>query len=232
MAVEVTVSSSLNSFASQSRFNVDVSINELKSRLELITGASCSTMQLELFSDEGKFIKRLDDDSATLSSCNVMDKMRIHVIENDPLKKKGEFEDTSQVEKYEMSEEDYSKRIDSIRMFLKQKRLAQGVAGQDNDASNVDEERLAAEAITVGSRCEVTLPGLPPRRGLVMFVGKTQFKPGYWVGVKYDEPHGKNDGSIAGHRYFECPPKYGAFIKPKSVQVGDYPEETFSDDEM
>ena len=57
-------------------------------------------------------------------------------------------------------------------MFLKQKRLAQGVAGQDNDASNVDEERLAAEAITVGSRCEVTLPGLPPRRGLVMFVGK------------------------------------------------------------
>ena len=34
----------------------------------------------------------------------------MQVINQDPTKFKGEFEDTSQVEKYEMSTEDYAKR--------------------------------------------------------------------------------------------------------------------------
>ncbi len=79
-----------------------------------------------------------------------------------------------------------------------------------------------ASAISVGQRCTVD-PG--DRRGEVMFVGQAEgvLPPGYWVGIKYDEPLGKNDGSVKGKRFFDAPAGYGAFLRPDKIKVGDFP---------
>ena len=68
-------------------------------------------MQLQLFSgEEGKLVCELTDDTATLGSSGAENGWRINVVDRDPSKEKGEFEDLSKVQKYEMSTEDYTKK--------------------------------------------------------------------------------------------------------------------------
>nr|XP_033810980.1 tubulin-folding cofactor B isoform X2 [Geotrypetes seraphini] len=206
-------------------------------KLELVVGIPASCMDLELFDTSNRLLLRLDSDEALLGSYPVDDGCRIHVVDKSGTKT-GVFEDLSRVEKYELSDDNYDKRTDSVRAFLRRNKM--GKFNEEDLASReVDQEQKFAEerdlitAITVGTRCEVHVTGQPIKRGTVMYAGLTDFKPGYWVGVKYDEPLGKNDGSVNGKRYFQCLPKYGAFVKPQFVTLGHFPEENYGlEDEM
>lgn len=53
--------------------------------------------------------------------------------------------------------------------------------------------------------------------GFIQFLGETQFAPGQWAGIVLDEPIGKNDGSVAGVRYFQCEPLRGIFTRPSKL---------------
>lgn len=82
----------------------------------------------------------------------------------------------------------------------------------------VNAEHMADLAckIKLGQRVIVD-PG--DRKAMIMFVGKIpEIAAGYWIGVQFDEPVGKNDGSIKGQRCFECPPDHGGFLRPNHIR--------------
>lgn len=101
-----------------------------------------------------------------------------------------------------------------------------------------DEAAIRERRVEVGRRCRVG--GEDARRGTVAFVGEVEGLGGdkergaRWVGVRFDEPVGRNDGSVvvadAGgesgsgssrKRLFECRPGFGVLVRPEKVEVGE-----------
>ena len=150
--------------------------------------------------------------------------MEIHVIDTDPfsLSRNGGLDDASNIEKYRMSEETYDKREGTLRTWMRQQRELHA-----NDHQVEDEKEISD--VHVGDRCEVNPGG---RRGEVAYVGSIQNLPaGNWIGVRFDEPVGLGDGTSGEHVYFSCRPHYGAFIRRRNLDVGDYPEKSILDED-
>lgn len=158
-------------------------------------------------------------------------------------------EEGEEEEKYVMPLSEYEKREDSVLQWKKANKLGRFSSQEEEQATrerSIELEKLLIEkrGIKVGARCKVTPANGSTesyeRLGTVRFVGevpeinnKKGAPPGaYWVGVEFDEPVGKNDGSIGGTRYFQVKSaKYGSFVKPANVEIGDFPEESLFDDD-
>ncbi|KAJ3182339.1 hypothetical protein HDU87_008502 [Geranomyces variabilis] len=229
----VTLFVSSEGASSERRFDKALTIDRFKERLEPITGVPVSTMKVSLYTDRDQLVAVMDDDSKMLGYYPVSDFMRVEVVDLNPRRVKNAFNDVSQVEKFEITDDAYDKRTDSVRAFKKRNKMGkyadQPVAEPDSEYDFASE----AAGIKEGDRCEVEPEGTGlAKRGTVKYVGLTQFKPGYWVGVQYDEPLGKHDGTVQGVSYFKCPDKYGAMLRPNKLKVGDYPEEDLFGDDM
>ncbi|XP_055587035.1 tubulin-folding cofactor B [Uranotaenia lowii] len=229
--VKINISNSHNDAVSfERRYSKSLKISEFKAKLEPITGGLAGTMRLELYSGD-RLVAKLDDDNQLLGYYPVEDGMRVHVIDNFAFVQEN-------VQKFELSQDEYDKKQDSVRSYLKRNKLGkyneEEVAQLERERKKQEEEDARKlEQAEIGSRCKVTTKGHPTRLGTVMYKGELEGKTGVFLGVKFDEPLGANDGTCEGKRYFECPPKYGSFVAAKAVEIGDFPPENDGlDDEL
>ncbi|KAF7559897.1 hypothetical protein G7046_g4256 [Stylonectria norvegica] len=216
---------------SERRVTPSWTISTLKSKLETVTGVPPSWQNLSLrrAASEPISIEAANEDDTHLASFPLVPYAELHVIDTRPAGSRPNYNDTSGVDKYIMPEEEYEQKSDSVLAWKKAQKLGRFdpnapsllVAKVDAYQQEIDQRGIEA-----GRRCRVG--GDDTRRGTVKYVGEVKEIPGglgSWVGVHLDEPVGKNDGSIAGVRYWGEPSqlKHGVIVRPERVEVGDYP---------
>lgn len=220
-------------------FDINWTVQRCKDKLYTTFGSNPDYMQLTL---NGVPM----DNDGVLAQYNPKNRSVMHCIDTDPHSsaKGGGLEDVSQVEKYEMSDEDYDKRENTYRAFKKKqlekdpnwapKHVLEERARQQakKDALPAAETMsMVSERMKVGDRCEA----IGARRGEIKYIGELEGQKEFvYVGIAFDEPIGKHDGTHkpSGKRYFQTDHNCGAFIISPHVQAGDYPEiDPFASDE-
>jgi tubulin-folding cofactor B len=223
------------------RLDKHLTVEEVKYKVYRHCGTKTDSMELYLMQVDGSILCQLDDDRKMLGYYPVQSGMRLHVVDNDPfsLSKGGGLEDVNLVKKYEISEEEYDKREKTVRSYKREqlakdpnwkpKTMMNAMARPPVDPDNVPGPETI-KGMQLGDRCEVQPGG---RRGEIKYLGEApEISPGYWVGVKFDEPVGKGNGTVKDNVYFECEPRFGGFIRPGNVTVGDFPpEDPFAEDD-
>ncbi|TYJ40159.1 hypothetical protein E1A91_A04G120100v1 [Gossypium mustelinum] len=144
--------SNLKSFAADIRFSLQMSVEAVKDKVWKKCGTSVNSMRLELYDDCKNELFDLSDESRPLGFYSPLDGFRIHIIDLDPspVTSGGWLEDTSLVEKYSISEDEYNKRSGTFRKFKEQ--MANPSAFRNK--INYYMEDLCTN-IKVGDRCEV-----------------------------------------------------------------------------
>jgi len=220
---------------SERRLDLHLTVEQLKAKLELITGIPVSNQAISLLESENnpQLVAHLNDDKKALGFYGLRDWHLIKIDDTNPSSSfTGQLTDVSQVEKFELTQAEYAQRQDSVLVYKQRNQVGRfAPKGEESPRVTPDVD------IPVGSRCQVeSSEDDLHKRGIVRFVGKTKFGKGdgIWVGIEYDEPMGKNDGSVQGERYFSCRPNYGVFVRPEKVEIGAFPVEEISldDEEM
>ncbi|RVD80635.1 uncharacterized protein DFL_008529 [Arthrobotrys flagrans] len=236
---DVVILVSSENAITERRISPSWSLSTLKTKLEPITGIPPFAQQLSYQlhdSSPARPVNVADEDGVHVSELGWTAGAKLVVSDTRPPSLRENYTDTSQVEKYEMPEEDYAKLSDSVLAWKKRNQLGrfdptQAATAEQKQAE--DEKEAEQKGVKVGERCIVGEIEAG-RRGEVAYVGLVEKIPqgGIWVGVRLDEPTGKNDGSIDGVRFFEAGSNHGTFVRPNRVTVGDFPPKSLDDEDL
>ncbi|CAG87963.2 DEHA2E09702p [Debaryomyces hansenii CBS767] len=233
--INVYITSDLTS--SERRISPQWDIQYLKKKLELITGiapkdqtiqhyAIPSSNEFIVISDANKY-SAAEDSTSHVSDYNVLPFSRLHIHDNNPDSQLNQLQGDDATEEFKLSEEEYAKRTDSVLHWKSTNKLGRFDPEYElQKARQLEENLKISSSLHVGDRCRIiNIEG--ERRGAIKYVGKIMLLDegeNVWVGIEFDEPVGKNNGSISGTKIFECRENHGSFVKPKQVEVGDFPE--------
>lgn len=170
------------------RLDLHMRISEVKEKFRLHIGTPVDFQRL-ILKDSGRVICEMGDDNKMLGFYSVISGMEIHVIDTDPysLSRNGGLQDVSLVEKYKMSEDDYSKRKGTMRSYIQEQRAKdpkfklrpKGAPPAPEPSNEPPPDASTCAHVAIGSRCQCA-PGA--RRGVVAFIGEfPDSKRGHWV---------------------------------------------------
>ncbi|CAO1627280.1 unnamed protein product [Parajaminaea phylloscopi] len=224
----------------------------VRGRLEHITGIPPDHQRIQLWNSRtddadaraapGQSLlwdsSEASSEHSSLLSIGAQDGMGLKVLDDRPpdvVARLMAQEDDPNVDSYAMSDEAYQQRQDTVLAFKQRNKLGRfdpSVQAQAATRAQSHAEAASRTHIPLSSRCELLDEAPPARRGTVRYVGHPAFASSsqLWVGVEFDEPVGKNDGSVQGKRYFDCKPRHGGFVRADKIQVGDYPPRSLDDD--
>lgn len=239
--INIFVTSDLT--ASERRISPQWDLKYFKGKLEIITGIPQKYQTIQRYQgasnnydviSDAKDYTEEKDSNILLLQFGIIPYSRLHIVDANPdsqLSLLQDDENKDNIVGFELPEDEYVKRTDSVLSWKRAHKLGRFDPEITLRRSKREEENYSSLAsLEIGKRCRI-ISILGERRGTVRFVGKVPtLDDDLWVGVEFDEPVGKNDGSLDGVKYFDSKQSFGSFVKPKSVEVGDFPPlGTFSD---
>lgn len=89
----------------------------------------------------------------------------------------------------------------------------------DRAADSADKPKEIGHGRRIGDKVIIkSASNVTKMVGTLRFIGETDFAKGEWAGIELEEKLGKNDGSVADKRYFDCQALYGIFVQASKVQ--------------